>query len=621
MRKINTNLAEFDIRKAMKLANLKIKNFRSFGERSAQKKIRFKDGINLIVGENNVGKSTILRALELLCGPGDPSLYTNDWNAGIREKEVVIELEVELSNKELRTFLKPLIQGHFEDAKKVKRILQDLGRKICFIYSSKKGFLVKIRKLYIEGTSAKLTSDFAGSYTATTWNKTLQKYFESTDSSIFEIIDEQTKAEKGMRIDFGRNVKELVVNMLHQKLKIFSEVRKRPTGENKRILESYDGALVADVLTTLKMGNRRERERFGLIQRKFRELFSSLKLDVTKESPDKAPKIVIEKTPIDYEVPIEFVGAGIGEMVIFLTHLIASEEMIFGLDMPELHFHPHSQRLLLGILKEYSQNNQILIVTHSPLFLEPEEIDNMIIVREDKGETIVTQLPENYFDKEEKIRLQRHLDTYNREFFFSRASLIVEGETEVGAMPIFSKALDKDFDRYGISIIRTGKHFGIFIKLLKGLTFPYFVMCDKDALMNIEESIDVNGQRVKTSPVFYNLSKIDLLQGKHAKRISEIESKTSSIDSKEMYHEEQFNELNALAKTYDIYVLPSDFEGVLRKRGYENLLKEAESISDSKVTRGRYVAEKVIRDNLEVPEEFQDVIDAIMARVMQRAEK
>jgi len=609
---------EFDIGEAMKLSHLKIKNFRSFGEKNAEEKIVFKDGVNLIVGENNVGKSNLLRAFEVFRVGYSPD--NNDWYAGKIETEFVVELEVELSSKELRVFLKDFIGAEYiRDAKKTKRIIDDIGRKVCLTYSSEKGILIKIKELCIKESVGKLNADFsAGGYQGIKWLDILDKYFNSAravDFSIFTVIKEHIKGEEERRIQFTKNLNSSFFRLLAPKLKNFSEVRQRPYGKNEKILESYDGSQVADVLATLKMGNRQQRKKFELIKQEFTKLFPTLRLEVTEENTNQPPIIVIEKIPIEYEVPIDRVGAGIGEMAILLTHLIASKEMIFGLDMPELHLHTHSQRLLLGILEEYSKNSQILIVTHSPLFLEKAEMDSIMIVKEQDGETAVTQLPENYFDNEERIKLQRHLDAYNREFFFSRAVLVVEGETEVGAMPIFSKTVGKDFDIHGISLIRTGKHFGIFMKLLIGLKFPYFVMCDRDALMNIEESIKVNKRKVKTSPVFYNLSKINLLEEEHKKRILKFKNNISNINHKEVYDDKIFDELSALARAYDIYVLPSDFEGVLRTSGYEKLLKKAETISDSKVTRGRFVAEEILRQNHKPPKEFVDVINAIIAKL------
>lgn len=482
----------------MKLLNLKVKNFRSFGERDAEDRIRFGDGINLIVGENNVGKSNLLRVLEVFKSKNYP-FEDNDWHCGVKENEILMELDVDIGHTEFASFSKIFGGGMRKHAQRVTQALQDYGRVIHVVYSSGKGFSAK---------------------------------------------QERIKGTEQQSFGYDTNMNEAVIRLLHEKIKVFSEVRKRPSGENKKALESYDGALVADVLATLKMGNPRQRKKFGLIKQKFTELFPTLRLEVTQEKPNTIPRIMVEKTPINYEVPIDFVGAGIGEMIILLTHLIASEEMVFGLDLPELHFHPHSQRLLLGILKEQSENNQILIVTHSPLLVEPSEIDDIMIVREERGETIVTQLPEYYFSKEEELKLQRHLDIYNREVFFSRGTLIVEGETEVGAMPIFSKALEKDFDKYGISLVRTGKHFGVFIKLVEGLNIPYLVMCDRDVLMNIEKSIEWNGRKIKTSPVFYNLSKKNMLPpvySEYAKTILEFESKISSVDNKEVYRDELFN--------------------------------------------------------------------------------
>jgi len=549
-------MTEFSIRKAMKLVNLKIQNFRSFGKRSANKKMRFRDGINLIVGENNVGKSNILSALEVF--KGSYALNINDWNSGDQRKEIALELEVDLSDKEWKTFTTAFVEAH--------SFWEVYGQRIRFTFSSKSGLDV------------------------------MQKLVSGKETSTHK---------------FRKDMQEFVCGLLARKLKNFSEVRQRPGGSLSDVSESLDGRLLADALMHLKMGNPRERKKFELVKKKFTELFPTLRFEVAQERPNVIPRIVVEKIPTNYEVPVDRVGAGIGEIVILLTHLVATEEGVFGLDMPELHLHPHSQRLLLEFLKEHSKNNQILIVTHSPLFLDPTYTDNMMLVREFKGETIVTQLPEKYLDKEEKIRLQRHLDIFNREFVFSRASLIVEGPTELGAMPIFSKALKKDFYKYGVSLIRTGKHFGLFVKLLEGLFFPYFVMSDRDALMHIEGSIKVKRRKVKTSPVFYNLSKIDLLVQKDKKKISSFESEITRFDNKEKYPDELFNELSALARKYDIYVLPSDFEGVIRRSGYGNLLKKAETVSDSKVMCCRLVAEKILQDNLEVPKEFADIINAV----------
>ena len=46
----------------MYLAHLRIQNFRCFGDET----IHFRPGVNVLIGENNAGKTTVTRALSLL---------------------------------------------------------------------------------------------------------------------------------------------------------------------------------------------------------------------------------------------------------------------------------------------------------------------------------------------------------------------------------------------------------------------------------------------------------------------------------------------------------------------------------------------------------------------------
>jgi predicted ATP-dependent endonuclease of OLD family len=313
-------------------------------------------------------------------------------------------------------------------------------------------------------------------------------------------------------------------------------------------------------------------------------------------------------------MPLENVGAGIGEMIILLTHLIGSKGRIFALDLPEMQFHPHAQRMLLNVLKEHTANNQIIIVTHSALLLNPKELENIVIIREKNGTAYTYQLPSKYFTETESKKLERFLLTDNKDFFFSRAVVTVEGPTELGAMPVFSEALDNDCNIHGVSFVKTGKHFGLFVKLLKGLDFPYCVMVDKDAIINIEGSIQIGKKRVKTSPVFCNLDKLGLFKkdlGKIAKFETEIFEKIVNNKQRFFYPDIFFGEMRDMAKKYGVYVLPSDFEGVLKDESYEKLLTEAAHIADSKVVQGRFVAEQIVENEKDIPLEFVNVVRAV----------
>ncbi|TET20557.1 hypothetical protein E3J74_02335 [Candidatus Bathyarchaeota archaeon] len=600
----------------LKIVSLKIRNFRSFGDESAE--ITFGDGANIIVGENNVGKSTILKCLDLL--KGEYNLTPNDYHKGERNRDLCVEANVQLNDAESQAFIDRFLGSHQRDENVIQELSGIFGNVMSFGYSSKRGLYLQFGELYIRGDGCQLVSelDRRGAEHVIQWDAILQIYLKSDKSnSLLEIIKNRlTGGEKGRRrIHFRFSPAEAIRNSLRQKAKNFSEIRETPKGTGEHVLESYGGGRVADVLYTLKMSvHRYQRAKWRQIQKTFNELFHNLKLEVVKESKEYPPIIVVDKTSIKYEVPIEFLGAGIGEIITFLTHLIASKDMIFGLDMPELHFHPHAQRLLCNIIHEQSEKNQFLITTHSPTFIESRQIENAIVVREIDGETKVAQLPPKHFDDDDRLRLFRQLDTINKDFFFSRRVLIVEGPTETGAMPILSKELNKDFDECGISLVETGKFFGTFLRLLKGFSFPYLVMCDRDALMNIEKSINVGKRKVKTSPVLYSLWISNSLTRTDKRRITEMERKIQLIrprPRKEIYPDDLFEKMRKIASKHDVYILPSDFEGVFERDGYGSILRKAKKMSKSKVIRGRYVAEQIVEKGDAIPKEFREVIERI----------
>ena len=139
----------------MKIVNLRVRNFRSFGDKPTE--IIFGDGVNLIVGENNVGKSAILKSLDLL--KGEYSLTPNDYYKGEGNRELQIEGEAKLSKAELQSFANPFAIPYQMDKEKVKRITSAIGNKIRFAYSSKRGYYLRFKKLHISGDGAEMISN------------------------------------------------------------------------------------------------------------------------------------------------------------------------------------------------------------------------------------------------------------------------------------------------------------------------------------------------------------------------------------------------------------------------------------------------------------------------------
>jgi putative ATP-dependent endonuclease of OLD family len=79
-------------------------------------------------------------------------------------------------------------------------------------------------------------------------------------------------------------------------------------------------------------------------------------------------------------------------------------------------------------------------------------------------------------------RLRNACGVEHAEAFFARAVLLVEGETEQAALPVYAEALGVDFDALGVSVVSAGGTSGLdaLHQLYEGLGFPVFLLFDND---------------------------------------------------------------------------------------------------------------------------------------------
>ena len=373
---------------------------------------------------------------------------------------------------------------------------------------------------------------------------------------------------------------------------------------------------MADVLLNLLTGERKEKGKYMLIQEKFSELFPNLELDVKKNRKSRLPEIEITKKSTNHTTLLNDVGSGVIEIVIFLANLITAENKIFCIEEPETHLHPHAQRLMFEFIQECNKNNQILVISHSPFFVNEKKIESHKIVKEVGGKTQVNQLPKKYIDRKENSKIEQIMDTETKEIFFSRKVLLTEGPTEKGALPIFAKNSDNDFDKSGISIIYVGgkNNFEMFVKILQGFKIPYSILCDRDAIMDIGRG-KING--CETSSLFVQLNNLGILKGKD-KYIKQIEEQITEVQTgkktKKQYNDKLFDELADCVRKYNCYVLSGVFEDLFKELGHEKLIKEAkrEVGKNSKPRQGVYIAKRIIELEGKVPSRFTDLINDLV---------
>jgi len=297
---------------------------------------------------------------------------------------------------------------------------------------------------------------------------------------------------KSFEVSFGEaevwqsnRLKTNIFAILRPKFSFFAEYRGRPTKINRTaVLNSFEGNQTANVLLNLK--NHREkryRDRYIGVKYAFSSFFPQLKFEAVETEPGSViADIQFIKIGENYPVPIENVGAGISELLTLLTNLVTLRGHIFVIEEPELHLHPHAKRKLAKLIKNSSTHSQVFIITHDPVFIDPDHIENLnrVYFKSKRFGTSLASLSNNLSPREIGQIKTASRDIAKRELFFARAILFVEDESQQRFIEGCAKKLDCDLDSSGISIIEVGGQdaFLPYIKLAEQLEIPFICLAD-----------------------------------------------------------------------------------------------------------------------------------------------
>ena len=169
--------------------------------------------------------------------------------------------------------------------------------------------------------------------------------------------------------------------------------------------------------------------------------------------------------------------------------------------------HPLAQRTIRKVFTEMANGgDHVLFSTHSALMVDVSCFDEIIrtegIIAEDAGQKTVTtrvwQLPAQVLVDDEVARhpalagrvsvasiREHYSNAYNptrNEGFFARRIVLVEGQTEEYALPIYAEAIGNPLDALGVAVVECGgkssmdRHFRVFNEL----GIPCYILMDYD---------------------------------------------------------------------------------------------------------------------------------------------
>ena len=514
----------------MKLKSLYIKNFRNIKELTMEF-----SSLTVLVGENNIGKTTVMMALSKVLKMGESPYRTRffdddfyfDKSTNEKSDEIIIELifdelngddksaflwaGIDVSKNEFTIRLESKWEDENNDANveiyfvRTDDVENERGEPLKFSHKKYIPFyyIDAYRDIRRETQSSKgdlkqIFKDYNKHYL-----KPLNTQCTLCIKNIELYLDEKSETELG---DVLNDIKEALSDFLRlesstydddslktihwklgcQKTKLNNMISENDDSMNK-ILINIDNLIKKISITETIDDLQHKVNNLHGIEKIKEHLQNNLSLFVPESELDINLAKIDESTLLDEnhvfldDYSILKQGSGFqGSFVIALklsrlfNYLMFSEDnvknIIIAIEEPEAHMHPHLQRRFIKKLKHRQKemidlgfNIQFIITTHSPSILSQIDKSEISLMKKDDGMCKVTRFDKNFMDGIEKSMSAdkiKHFDNIFRmypEIFLSRGVIMVEGETEFGAMPEFAKNITNfDLDDLGLSLINAG---------------------------------------------------------------------------------------------------------------------------------------------------------------------
>ena len=187
-------------------------------------------------------------------------------------------------------------------------------------------------------------------------------------------------------------------------------------------------------------------------------------------------------------------GSGTKSLAVIAMHranaLMKNRSIVLGIEEPETNLHPQAQKRFIYSLKNDLQSNetQTIFTTHSTVLINELSHDDILLVRR-KNDSIrdfvstTTQLPSDFWEKYglEEFKHYQYFNYKNSDFFFSKFVIIGESKNDC---QVFMKLISDDIgDRIAdISFLNAEGVESIKYPffLLRELKIPYITIVDRD---------------------------------------------------------------------------------------------------------------------------------------------
>lgn len=499
----------------MELVKLKIENFRGYKNSEIEL-----SKLSVIIGKNDVGKSTLLDALNIFFENEKP--LENDANVYSGKNDISITCFFNV-NPNYTIFLDSAETEKTQTTLESEYLLDDKG-------------LLQIKKIFEKGKlkNTYIVANYPNNFSKpliTLKINDLKKIFDSTEDKNEEFQKVNRTVKKSMReflfkreqsnlnfviqeIEINSKEKDLDIVNIYEKLKtqlptfMLFRVDRTNTDKDSEVTDITKAIAknavseVAEQFETIKGEIIKKIQEFSnLTLEKLKDFDKEIANSLSVDLKDKALESIFSYDfKSDDNIPFNKRGSGVKRLFL-LSFFIADSErqnhsnMIYAIEEPETSQHPNFQRMIIETLKIISQNQkrQVIITTHTPEIVKLANKDDIIFIKKNNNDIEIIQ--------NENLNTKELVSTLGILPYVSyKGVMFVEGKSDISFFNNLNniEILRKIFDINTITIIplNSGGNIEVWIKhdYLKDSNVKQLYFIDRD---NKEKTILTKQENIK----------------------------------------------------------------------------------------------------------------------------
>lgn len=526
----------------MKIKKLEIENFRLLKNAT----LDMTDGLTLLVGKNNTGKTSFAVILESFLSQSSSAKFGfDDFPLCLRDQ--ILNIAEDTNELELAIRLIVTIEyGDEDNLQNLSEFMLDLDpdrSELKILFECK---IDKERLLSRAPTNAEQRNAFV--------RKELSKYLVT---SIYAFDDEDYEGVVPYYLEKYSELEPKEFKFVKQLLNIQTIHAKRNVASSDEARESKSNPLASVALKYFQKLSEKDDEKLNDIRTRLLEADNDLNGDYTavfENFLDQASKFLdlqgklkvssnIEASTVlgnstkiiygddDHHLPESRNGLGYLNVLYLLLQLeLKKQEFqetnadinLLIIEEPEAHTHPQMQSVFAKEIRKVIcdiPRLQSVVTTHSSYIVSRSDFEDIRYLCKSADNQNVefknfhTELSSKYSEKKDGAKLYQFLEQYlkiqNAELFFADKAIFIEGTTERILLPLFIDKFDKnnvpsdetleEIAPQNISVIEAGANAEAFAPFLEFVGIKALILTDIDTTAS---EINDKGKTVyKTSPV------------------------------------------------------------------------------------------------------------------------